>query len=142
MVRRLKIYFIHSSKYDYNNLLYRYVLSSSICLPHELILPLSKNYQNRYVKDLINEADIIIAEVSTPSWSLKLELKWALKAGKIIKFISLNNLIPAKFKKLVPNIEQITEEKPMLKIIEDFVLEYANMSKQEQNNPTMVLGEL
>ena len=62
MKRRLKIYFIHSSKMDYNNLLYRQILASEVCLKHELILPQSKNYRDKYVKDLINKADLIIAE--------------------------------------------------------------------------------
>lgn len=142
MVRRLKIYFIHSAKMDYQNLLYRYVLSSSVCLNHELMLPLTKNYQDRYVKDLMASADLIIAEVSDYNLGLKLELKWAAQIDKPIKYISLTNIIPKKIKKYVPELEQITAERSMVKIIEDFVTYYASMSKAQQEDPTVVLGDL
>ena len=142
MVRRLKVYFIHSTKIDYNNLLYRHVLSSAVCLNHELMLPLTKAYQNRYVKDLMQEADLIVAEVSDPNLTLKLELKWVLKIKKPIKYISLSNNIPPKLKKIVPEIEQFTNELPLIKIIENFISHYAGMTKEEQNDPTIVLGDL
>lgn len=143
MVRRLKIYFIHSNKMDYQNLLYRDIISSSVCLMHELMLPYSKNYEGKYVKDLLAEADIIIAEVSEPGFLLKSELKWALKTGKPIKYIALNNILSPKLKKLVPNIDQIIlPEKPMIKIVEDFINQYANMTREEQADTTIVLGDM
>ncbi|MDD2208629.1 MAG: hypothetical protein PHG03_04695 [Bacilli bacterium] len=142
MKRRLKIYFIHSSKMDYNNLLYRQILASEVCLKHELILPQSKNYRDKYVKDLINKADLIIAEVSTLGFGLKLELKWALKSGKPVKYISLNNDVPKKLRKLVSEIELINEDKPFIKIIEDFISYYANQSIEDLSDTTIVLGEI
>lgn len=142
MKRRLKIYFIHSSKIDYNNILYRHILSSSALVMHELMLPLTKNYQDKYVKDLLNNADIIIAFISDANFTLKLELKWALKSGKPIKYISLDNTIPKNIKKLVPEIEMITEEKTFLKIIENFIDYYAGKSIEELKDPSIVLGEL
>ena len=141
MVRRLKIYFIHSGKYDYHNLFYRYILSSSECIKHELMLPLTEKYKTRYVKELLETADLIIAEVSNPNFTLKLELKWALKTGKPIKYISLTNTIKPKLKKIVPEIESITEERTMIKIIEDFINYYASMTQGEQLDPTVILGE-
>lgn len=142
MKRRLNIYFIHSSKMDYNNLLYRQILASEVCLKHELMLPQSKNYRDKYVKDLINKADLIIAEVSTLGFGLKLELKWALKSGKPVKYISLNNDVPKKLRKLVSEIELINEDKPFIKIIEDFISYYANQSIEDLSDTTIVLGEI
>ena len=143
MVRRLKVYFIHSGKMDYQSLLYKPIISSSICIRHELMLPLTDNYKNQYVKDLLDQADIIIAEVSDPNFLLKSELKWALKTGKPIKYFSLNNILSPKLKKLVPTIEQIVlPEKPMIKIIENFIEHYANMTKEEQFDTTIVLGDI
>ena len=127
---------------DYNNLLYRQILASEVCLKHELMLPQSKNYHDKYVKDLINKADIIIAEVSNQELGLKLELKWALKSGKPVKYISLNNEVPKKLKKLVPEIELINNNKPLIKIIEDFISYYANQSIEDLTNTTIVLGEI
>ena len=142
MKRRLKIYFIHSTKIDYKNIFYRYILGSPVCVMHELMLPQTKNYQSKYVKDLINEADIIIAEISKPTFGLKLELKWALKSGKPIKFISLDNTIPKKLKKMKLEIEMITSEKPFIKIIEDFINYYSSKTIEELKDATIVLGNL
>ena len=96
----------------------------------------------RSVKDLINKADLIIAEVSTLGFGLKLELKWALKSGKPVKYISLNNDVPKKLRKLVSEIELINEDKPFIKIIEDFISYYANQSIEDLSDTTIVLGEI
>ena len=52
MKRRLKIYFVHSLKYDYNNMLYRDLLTDSVLNKHELMLPMSNAYKEKYSKDL------------------------------------------------------------------------------------------
>ena len=56
-MKRLNIYFIHSKKFDYENLIYKKVLSSSVCLNQNIILPYSKNNQTTYTKDLMEKAD-------------------------------------------------------------------------------------
>lgn len=142
MKRRLKIYFIHSNKMDYNNLLYRHILSSPKCIVHELMLPQTNNYKDKYVKDLLDSADIVFAEVSNPSFGLKLELKWALKSGKPVKYFSLDNTIPKKLKKFVPELEMITDENTFLKIIENFTLLHAGISDEELKDRSIILGEL
>ena len=55
-----KIYFIHSRKIDYNDLIYLPVLRSEVLHTHELMLPESENLKNVYYKDLINDADLIV----------------------------------------------------------------------------------
>lgn len=142
MVRRLKIYFIHSTKFDYNNLLYKQVLSSNVCLAHDLWLPMTDTYKSKYAKDLINKADLIIAVIDAPSFGLKLELKWAKKVDKPIIYLSFNNVIPASLKKYVSNLEITDENKSMMQIIDDFITKYANISEEEQKDPTIILGEL
>ncbi len=138
MNKRLKIYFVHSDKIDYNNLIYKEVLSNPICLKHDLILPLTKKYQTRYVKELINEADIIIADVSNTTFTHKYELSLLKKSGKPVKYISLDNEIPKKLNKVVSEIELTTLEKPYIKIIENFIL-----SKEEESNyNALVLGDI
>ena len=139
-MRRLNIYFIHSTKLDYNNLIYKKVLSSSVCLGHNLMLPQTKEYQEKYTKDLMQKADIIIAEVSNPTFGLGLELKWLQKQDKPKLFLSLNNEIPKKYKKYVNNFK-ITNEETYLKTIEDFVSEHAKDVK-DYGDPSITLGEL
>ena len=139
-MRRLNIYFMHSEKFDYNNLLYKKVLSSSVCLNHNLILPMAKEFQESYRKDLLNKADIVVAEVSNPSFGLGLELKWLLKEEKPKLFLSLNNEIPKKYQKYVSNIKE-TDETTYLKAIEDFILEHAKEVK-DYGDTSVTLGEL
>ena len=102
-MRRLNIYVIHSTKFDYNNLLYKKLLSSNICLSHNLILPMTKEYQDKYTKDLMDKADIVIVELSNPSFGLKLELKYLTKYNKPKLFIALDNIKPKKYNKLITN---------------------------------------
>jgi len=131
---------MHSSKFDYNNLLYKKVLSSTVCLNHNLILPMSKEFRESYRKDLINKADIIIIEVSNPSFGLGLELKWLEKVDKAKLFLSFNNEIPAKYKKLVPRIKQ-TDENTYLKTIEEFIIENEKDVK-DIGDTSITLGEI
>jgi len=106
------------------------------------MLPGAKNYQTEYIKELIDKADIIVAEVSDPNLALKVELKWLKKVKKPIKYISLSNNIPANLKKLVPDIDIATTERPIITIIEEFINHYASITKEEQEMPTIVLGEM
>ena len=139
-MRRLNIYFIHSTKFDYNNLLYKKILSSPVCLAHNLMLPMTHEYQEKYTKDLMNKADIIIAEVSNPSFGLGLELKWLEKQDKPKLYISLTNEIPSKYQKIVKSIKE-TDASNYLKTIEDFILEYAKDIK-DYRDTSITLGEL
>lgn len=142
MKRRLKIYFIHSSRYDYNNLLYKDILSSPILNKHELMLPLTKTYKEKYAKDLINKADLVVAEVSTPSFGLKLELKWLSRVEKPKLFFSLNNNLPKSLKKYVKEISFTNNDITFIKLIENFVQKYDQMTEEEANDPVINLGQL
>lgn len=139
-MQRLNIYFIHSSKLDYNNLIYKKVLSSSVCLSHDLVLPLSKENRSKYFKDLINNADIIIAEISHPTLGLFLELKYLSKVDKPKLFLSLDNTIPNNYKKLVPEIKEVNESN-YLNLIESFIKENTKKEIKKDDN-TITLGEL
>lgn len=74
MKKKLNIYVSHSSKIDYTNELYKPLLNSSIALNNNLILPHSKEYEKINTKQIIMEADILIAEVSYPGTGIGLEL--------------------------------------------------------------------
>ena len=140
-MKRLKIYFIHSTKFDYQNLIYKKVLSSEVCITQELMLPQTKEYQDKYTKDLMNKADIIIVEVSHPSFGLGLELKFLSKIDKPKLFLSLDNTVPKKYKKLVPKLTETTEEN-YLSTIENFIKEHAETLENKKEDNTLILGEI
>lgn len=142
MKRRLKIYFVHSLKYDYNNTLYRDLLTDAVINKHELMLPMSNAYKERYAKDLISKADLIICEVSTPSFTEKLELKWVSKVNTPKLYFSFNNAIPNAFKKYVPEIEYTNNDVTYIDLIKNFVNKYAEISEEEAKDPTVTLGNL
>ena len=75
-MERLKIYFIHSKKFDYENLIYKKVLESTICVTQNFILPYTKNNEEKYAKDLIESSDLIVVDLYNPSIGLTIELKW------------------------------------------------------------------
>ena len=101
-MKRLNIYFIHSKKFDYENLIYKKVLSSSVCLNQNIILPYSKNNQTTYTKDLMEKADLIIVDLYKPSLGLTLELFMLSKLpDKKVLYLSQDNVLPKKYQKYV-----------------------------------------
>lgn len=138
MTKRLKIYFMHSASFDYNEKLYKLVLSSKKCLYHELILPYSENYQNKYAKDLINISDIIIVLVDEPNILFKFELKWVQNAKKPTIYVSLKNQIPSSLKKQVNMIQPIQDNESLLTVIENFIEENAAKEEIDINAPVNI----
>ena len=137
---RLNVYFSHSNKFDYTNLLYKKVLSSPICLTQNIILPMSNENKTKYIKDLINQSDIIIVELSNPTFWHKLELKWIIKANKPTLYLSSNNEIPKKYRKLVSNLTLTDDNNSYINLIENFIKEHQTI-KESENKP-QILGEL
>ena len=104
-MERLNIYFMHSNKFDYENLIYKKVLSSSVCLMQNVILPYSDNNKTKYAKDLIKNADLVIVDLYKPSFGLSLELRWLSKIkDKKVLFLSQDNMIPKKYQKIVTDL--------------------------------------
>lgn len=137
---RLNVYFSHSNKFDYTNLLYKKVLSSPICLTQNIILPMSNENKTKYIKDLINQSDIIIVELSNPTFWHKLELKWIIKANKPTLYLSSTNEIPKKYKKLVSNLTLTDDNNSYINLIENFIKEHQTI-KESENKP-QIIGEL
>lgn len=123
-MERLNIYFIHSNKFNYEELIYKKILNSSLCITQNIILPYSNNNKNKYAKDLINKADIIIVDLYTPSFGLTLELKWLSKTkDKKILYLSQDNIIPKQYKKIINNITIHNQTNTYINIIENFIKE-------------------
>ena len=141
-MERLNIYFMHSNKFDYENLIYKKVLSSSVCLMQNVILPYSDNNKTKYAKDLIKNADLVIVDLYKPSFGLSLELKWLSKIkDKKVLFLSQDNIIPKKYQKIVTNLTKYDENNTYIKLIEDFINKELDR-RSKINGDIYTLGEI
>ena len=134
-MERLNIYFMHSNKFDYENLIYKKVLSSSVCLSQNFILPYSDNNKTKYAKDLIKNADLVIVDLYKPSFGLSLELRWLSKIkDKKVLFLSQDNMIPKKYQKLVTDLTKYDENNTYIKLIEDFINKELEIRSKVKDN--------
>ena len=141
-MERLNIYFMHSNKFDYENLIYKKVLSSSVCLSQNFILPYSDNNKTKYAKDLIKNADLVIVDLYKPSFGLSLELKWLSKIkDKKVLFLSQDNMIPKKYQKLVTDLTKYDENNTYIKLIEDFINKELEIRSKVKDN-VYTIGEI
>ena len=108
---KFKVYIMHSEKVDYKEEIYKPLLEKGLMDRFYLILPMTEKYINEYVKELINESDIIICDLTKFNFFANLELKTALKLGKDIKyFIRKDDKNINKYKKIEKNIYETKEE--------------------------------
>ena len=141
-MERLNIYFMHSNKFDYENLIYKKVLSSSVCLMQNVILPYSNNNKTKYAKDLIKSADLVIVDLYKPSFGLSLELRWLSKIkDKKVLFLSQDNIIPKKYQKIVTDFTKYDENNTYIKLIEDFINKELDR-RSKINGDIYTLGEI
>lgn len=141
-MERLNIYFMHSNKFDYENLIYKKVLSSSVCLMQNVILPYSDNNKTKYAKDLIKSADLVIVDLYKPSFGLSLELRWLSKIkDKKVLFLSQDNMIPKKYQKIVTDLTKYDENNTYIKLIEDFINKEIDR-RSKINGDIYTLGEI
>ena len=141
-MERLNIYFMHSNKFDYENLIYKKVLSSSVCLMQNVILPYSDNNKTKYAKDLIKNADLVIVDLYKPSFGLSLELRWLSKIkDKKVLFLSQDNMIPKKYQKIVTDLTKYDENNTYIKLIEDFINKELEIRSKVKDN-VYTIGEI
>lgn len=68
----MKIYVGHSTNFDYKNELYKPILESNLVNQNEFVFPhLNNNYNS---KEVIEQSDLFIAEVSYPTLGLGIEI--------------------------------------------------------------------
>lgn len=124
----MKIYVAHSREYDYKNELYKPILESKLYKKIEFILPhlLDKIFNS---KEVINDSDLFIAEVSYPAIGLGIEIGRAEAANKKIlfihkdtakvtsslKYIKADTLIYSNDKDLIDKIDRYITENFMIK---------------------------
>ncbi len=136
-----RIYFIHSRKIDYNDLIYLPVLRSEVLHTHELMLPESENLKNVYYKDLINDADLIVVELSNPDLGFNMELKQAILSKKPILALANKKIgFDMKYQKLLKNVYGYETEKEFREYVEKFVLKHEKDPRADVG--TIVLGNI
>lgn len=136
-----RIYFIHSRKIDYNDLIYLPVLRSKALHTHELMLPESENLKNVYYKDLISDADLIVVELSNPDIGFNMELKQAILSRKPILALANKKIgFDMKYQKLLKNVYGYETEKEFREYVEKFVLKHEKDPRADVG--TIVLGNI
>jgi len=73
----MKIYVAHSNKFDYITKLYEPLKTSNILKIHHFFFPHDEINKEVKTKGIIEEYDLVIAEVSLPATGLGIELGWA-----------------------------------------------------------------
>lgn len=136
-----KIYFIHSRKIDYNELVYLPVLRSEILHNHDLMLPECENLKDKYYKDLIDEADLLVLVIMNPDIGFNMELKQAILSKKPILAIANKNVgFDIKYQKLLKNVYGFQNEEEFRNLVEKFVVKHENDSRSDVG--TLVLGNI
>lgn len=97
----LKIYIMHSEKINYKEEIYKPLLEKGLMKDFFLILPLSEKFKASYIKELINDCDIIICNLTNFNFLANIELKIANKLNKkIFYYIKENDKKLKKYKGL------------------------------------------
>jgi nucleoside 2-deoxyribosyltransferase len=142
-MKKLNIYFIHSDLSNYNDLIYLPVLSSNILSHHNLMFPNSEENKSIYYKDMINKADIIVVELTTPDLTFNMELKQAIVSGKPILALAQKKLgFDARYQKLLKNVIGYDTKEEFRYFVETFAKTYESGDNLNQKDSTVVLGML
>jgi len=73
----MKIYFCHSTGFDYKQELYDPIKGSGFYNEHQIVFPHGGLVEVFDTKEIIKGGDLIVAEVSLPSTGMGIELGWA-----------------------------------------------------------------
>ena len=74
----MKIYIAHSRKIDFKNKLYLPLRNSSLNAEHEILLPHEHDGAiEEITREMIKDADALVADVSQPSLGAGIEMGWA-----------------------------------------------------------------
>ena len=139
----LKIYFVHSAKSDFNNLLYLPVLRSKILANHTLVFPDNEANKDIYYKDLMDKCDLYVIELTSPDTGFNMELKHALMSKKPILALAQKSVgYEEKYQKLLKNVIGYTTEEELRYFVETFVENNKDKVHGGIVDPTLVLGVL
>lgn len=142
-MKKITIYAVHSNKLNYKEEFYKALLLSKECTRHNLILPLTDKYENMYAKDLVENSDIVIINLSDSTFSVFVETKWALKMNKKILFLIKEN---AKCSTLLNKYKKESKKyfnyEDQLEIVDNFIRENIEDIASIDESGTINLGSL
>ncbi|HRF28084.1 MAG TPA: hypothetical protein PL051_00365 [Candidatus Saccharibacteria bacterium] len=85
----MKLYLSHASNYDYQTELYQ-PLKTALPTDFDVFYPHDPENNGKYSKDILENCDVVLAEVSSASTGQGIELGWANAAGvKIVCFYKI-----------------------------------------------------
>ena len=122
----MKIYVGHSTKYDYKNEIYKPLLDSILSKKVEFILPhnTDKTFNS---KEVIENSNLFIAEISEPSLGLGIEIGRAeMKGKKILCMCNDKDKVPSSLKYVNVDVITYSDKNDMIKKIEEYL--YKNFS--------------
>ena len=141
--RGLKVYILHSRKTNYNEDLYLPLLRSRVLANHTLVLSTSEKLKDTYYKTLIDDCDLVVAELSHPDMGFNMELKEAIVAKKPILPLANKEIgYEDKYNKLLKNIVGYNDANELVYFVETFVNQYSDKINEGKVDPTVVLGVL
>lgn len=106
---------------DFDNELYKPLRTSVLNSAHEIILP-HEDDRAINTKELIEDSDLVIAEVSESATGVGIELGWADAFGKPIVCISRNDAKPSNsLKYLTANFIKYDGAEDMISKLSDFI---------------------
>jgi nucleoside 2-deoxyribosyltransferase len=107
------------------------------------MFPNSEENKSIYYKDMINKADIIVVELTTPDLTFNMELKQAIVSGKPILALAQKKLgFDARYQKLLKNVIGYDTKEEFKYFVETFAKTYESGDNLNQKDSTVVLGML
>ena len=126
----MKIYVGHSKDWNYKEELYEPILESELAKKYEIILPhIDENTFD--TKQVIEQSDLFIAEISLPSLGLGIEIGRAEMINKKILCIYKKGYkCPRSLKYVAVDVMEYEEKNDMISKIENYIKEEFKNGKE------------
>jgi len=121
MKKFMRIYIGHSKDIDYKKDLYGPIRNSGLNSRHEIIFP---HETDKFInsKDIIENCDLMIAEVTYPATGLGIELGWAEMLGKSVLCVSKKgSKLSGSLKVVTNDFIEYSDSDDLIKKIEQFM---------------------
>lgn len=124
-------------------MIYLPVLRSNFLSNHELIFSGSLENRDKYYKDLISDAELLVVDLSNNDLTFNMQVKEAIISKKpILALASVNTGFDPKYQKMFPNILSYQNEEEFRDLVEKFVKNYDGKIINGKLDNTVILGVL